>query len=70
MKKTQFGKPAHSVAMSLDTGCIVMLKTTNGKPQVMGSLTREDSLKFARGIIDWIPAAVQAPEPPKLSLVN
>ena len=72
MKKTQFPKPEYSVAMSLETGCIVMVRTTNDKQSVMGSLTREDSMKFAQGILDWRQETVlDAPkEPPKLSLVN
>ena len=53
MKKTHFPAPEYSVAMSLDTGCIVMIKTVNGKQQIMGSLTRDDSLKFAQGLFDW-----------------
>jgi hypothetical protein len=72
MKKTVFDKPAYSVAMSQDTGCIVMVKTTGRKVEVMGSLTHEDSLKFAQGILDWIPEAVRGIHDvqPPLKLVN
>jgi hypothetical protein len=58
--------------MSLETGCIVMVKTVNGKQQVMGSLSRDDSLKFAQGLFDWRQETVLdvEPEPPKLTLVN
>jgi hypothetical protein len=71
MKKTVFPKAAFSVAMSLETGCIVMVRARGDKQEIMGSLTREDSLKFAQGLLDWIPEAAQAPEPrPKLTLVN
>jgi hypothetical protein len=77
MKKTQFGKPEFSVAMSLETGCIVMVKMINDKQSVCGSLTRDDSLKFAQGILDWRAETVLdaqvvpvEPEKPKLTLVN
>jgi hypothetical protein len=71
MSKSQFDKPEFSVAMSLETGCIVMVRSLRSKQEVMGSLTRADSIKFAHGILDWAPEAVQAePEKPKLTLVN
>ena len=46
---------AFSVAMSADTGCIVMVRTNGKKATVIGSLTREQSLKFSRDLIDWSP---------------
>lgn len=46
-------KPDYSVAMSRDTGCVVMVRTNGTKATVIGSLTREDSLAFADGVIDW-----------------
>jgi len=75
VKKTQFGpKPEFSVAMSLETGCIVMVKTLGEKQAVVGSLTRDDSQKFAQALLDWRPETVldaqSEPEKPKLSLVN
>lgn len=57
MKKAK--KPAYSIAMSKDTGCIVMVRTNGTKATVIGSLTREDSLRFADGLIDWVPEAAQ-----------
>lgn len=76
-KKTEFtGRPSYSVAMSLDTGCIVMVKTTGSVTSVMGSLTREQSLKFCQDLIAWegkppIDQAVkEASQRPKLTLVN
>lgn len=56
MKKAK--KPQFSVAMSQDTGCIVMVRSNGAKVTVIGSLTRDDSLKFADSVIDW-----EAPEP-------
>ena len=74
MKKSQFDKPEFSVAMSLETGCVVMVRSLRSKQEVCGSLSREDSMKFALGILDWAPENVQAeppkPESPKLHLVN
>jgi hypothetical protein len=51
MKKLK--KPSYSVAMSKDTGCIVMIRTNGKTVTVIGSLTREDSLKFVRDIMEW-----------------
>lgn len=74
MSKSQFDKPEFSVAMSLETGCVVMVRSLRSKQEVCGSLTRADSIKFAQGILEWVPEAVQPdpppPEPPKLHLVN
>lgn len=65
MKKTVFDEPAYSVAMSQDTGCIVMVKTQGRKVTVIGSLTHEASIKFAHGVLQWMPEALRAhPEPP------
>lgn len=73
MKKTQFAKPEYSVAMSVETGCIVMVKKGPRGAEVIGSLSREDSLRFCQGLIEWIPEVLLAEsiaETPKLSLVN
>ncbi len=53
-------KPAYSVAMSKDTGCIVMVRTNGRNVTVMGSLTREDSLNFVKGILEWSEATIKA----------
>ncbi len=53
-------KPAYSVAMSKDTGCIVMIKTHGTSVSVMGSLTREDSLNFVKDILDWSDSTIKA----------
>lgn len=53
-KKSEFtGRPEFSVAMSQDTGCIVMVRKLGAKVNVMGSLTREQSVEFAKSLIDW-----------------
>jgi hypothetical protein len=58
VKKTVFKDPAaYSVAMSKDTGCIVMVRTNGPSVTVMGSLTREDSVKFCKELVEWAPDA-------------
>ena len=46
-------KVTYSVAMSKDTGCIVMVRTRGKAVEVMGSMTREDSVDFVKGILTW-----------------
>lgn len=58
-------KSAFSVAMSQETGCIVMVRTLGDRATIIGSLTREDSLAFADSVIDWeldVPAPLDAME--------
>jgi len=66
MKKTQFPNPAcYSVAMATETGCIVMVRDSGKERTVVGSLTREDSIRFANELLFWGNDAVQedSPEP-------
>lgn len=75
MKKTNFGgKRQYSVAMSQETGCIVMIQINPDESlKVMGSLDREQSLNLAHELIAWtasIDKAVDKAVKPKLSLVN
>ena len=59
-KKSEFtGRPAYSVAMSQEDGCIVMVKTNGKQVTIMGSLTRDMSLKFADSIQQWMPEALK-----------
>lgn len=53
-------KPQFSVAMSKDTGCIVMVRTNGKQVSVVGSLTREDSLNFVKDILEWSEATIKA----------
>jgi hypothetical protein len=46
-------KPNYAVAMSKDTGCIVMVKTNGKDITVMGSMSRDESLKFVKDILAW-----------------
>ena len=70
-KKSEFtGRPSYSVAMSQDTGCIVMVKTNGKDVTVMGSLTRDMSLKFADSIQQWMPEALKREPEPAVETVN
>jgi hypothetical protein len=46
-------KVIYSVAMSKDTGCIVMIRARGRQIEVMGSMTREDTVNFVKGILEW-----------------
>lgn len=54
-KPKRVTKSIFSVAMSQDTGCIVMVRTNGKQVTVIGSLTRNDSLAFADSVEDWEP---------------
>jgi hypothetical protein len=71
---------AYTIAVSKDTGCLVMLKiiparAADGTPRlkVIGSLSRKQSLELARDVAEWhldVPKVI-APQPKKLlTLVN
>jgi hypothetical protein len=63
-KKSEFtGRASYSVAMSKDTGCIVMVKTQGSQTSVMGSLDRDMSMKFADELLRWMPEALKRHEP-------
>jgi hypothetical protein len=53
-------KVTYSVAMSKDTGCIVMIRTRGKQVEVMGSMTRDDTLNFVKGIMEWSEATIKA----------
>ena len=46
-------KVTYSIAMSKEDGCIVMVRTRGKQVEVMGSMTREQSLDFVKGIMAW-----------------
>lgn len=56
-------KVTYSVAMSKDTGCIVMVRTRGKLIEVMGSMTREQSIEFVAGIMDWTREVIQEDRP-------
>jgi hypothetical protein len=57
----------YSVAMSKDTGAIVFLRTNGRQVTVIGSMTREDSMQFVRGILDWSKEVI-TDEAPRIAL--
>jgi hypothetical protein len=69
MKKTNFGPSGLdlSVAMSHETGCLVMVRDGN---RIVGSLTREQSVAFAESIIHFVPPIMAEPAKPRLTLVK
>ena len=71
MKKSEFtGRPAYSVAMSQEDGCIVMVKTNGKQVTIMGSLTRDMSLKFADSVLQWMPEALKRTPEPAVDAIN
>ncbi len=59
MKKTVFGEPEFSVAVSDETGCIVMVKTHGKDVMVIGSLTRDQTLHMMDTVQSWMPRALR-----------
>jgi len=53
MKKTHFPKESYSVAMSQETGCIVMIAGNDKSRRVVGSLDRDQSLNLAAEVGKW-----------------
>lgn len=53
-------EPEYTVAMSQETGAIVMIKTNGKKVTVIGSLSREDSLGFVKSIMEWSERTIQS----------
>lgn len=46
-------KVTYSVAMSKNDGCIVMVRTRGQQVEVMGSMSRDQSLEFVKSIMEW-----------------
>ena len=61
---------AYSVAMSKDTGCIVMVRTNGKSATVIGALSREDSLNFVRGIMEWAKETIRDDAPRIMTLTH
>ncbi len=53
-------KVTYSVAMSKETGTIVMVRTRGKAVEVMGSMTREDSVNFVKAILEWSDETIKA----------
>ena len=53
-------KVTYSIAMSKETGAIVMVRTRGKVVEVMGSMSREQSMDFVKGILEWSEATIKA----------
>lgn len=53
-------KVIYSIAMSKETGAIVMVRTRGKVVEVMGSMSREQSMDFVKGILEWSEATIKA----------
>ena len=53
----------YSVAMSKDHGTIVMVRTNGSKVTVIGAMSRQDSVDFVRGIMEWSDSTIKAEQP-------
>jgi hypothetical protein len=62
-------KVQYSIAMSKDDGCIVMVRTRGKQVEVMGSMTREQSMDLVKGILDWSKETIRA-EAPRIQQLN
>lgn len=62
-------KVTYSIAMSKETGCIVMVRTRGKQVEVMGSMTREQSLDFVAGIMEWTKEVIKE-DAPRIQRLN
>ena len=62
-------KVTYSIAMSKETGCIVMVRTRGKQVEVMGSMTREQSLDFVKGIMEWTKEVIKE-DAPRIQRLN
>jgi hypothetical protein len=62
-------KVQYSIAMSKDTGAIVMVRTRGQKVEVMGSMSRDQSMEFVQGIIEWSKETIRE-EAPRIMRLN
>lgn len=53
-------KVIYSIAMSKETGAIVMVRTRGKVIEVMGSMSREQSMDFVKGILEWSETTIKA----------
>lgn len=67
MKKPK--ESSYSVAMSKETGCIVMVRSNGKGLTVCGSMTREESLQFVRSIMEWADKTIKE-EAPRIQRLN
>ena len=53
----------YSVAMSKDHGTLVMVRTNGSKVTVIGAMSRQDSVDFVKGIMEWSDSTIKAEQP-------
>ena len=62
-------KVTYSIAMSREDGAIVMVRTRGQQVEVMGSMTREQSLDLVKGIMEWSKEVIEQ-ERPRIMQLN
>ena len=62
-------KVNYSIAMSKEDGCIVMVRTRGKQMEVMGSMSRQQSLDFVKGIMEWSHEVIEE-ERPRIMQLN
>ena len=63
MTKKRVNKSTFSVAMSKDTGCLVMVRTNGTQVTVVGYLSKDESMGMANALLSWSAEAVSVCEP-------
>ena len=56
-------KVQYSIAMSKTDGCIVMVRTRGKQMEVMGSMSRQQSLDFVKSIMEWSHEVIEEDRP-------
>ena len=59
----------YSVAVSKETGCIVMVRTNGKVISVVGSLDRKQTLGFVSQIMDWSDETIRE-DAPRIQRLN
>ena len=62
-------KVTYSIAMSKEDGCIVMVRTRGKQVEVMGSMTRDQSMDFVQGILEWTKEVIKE-DGPRIQRLN
>jgi len=59
----------YSIAMSKETGAIVMVRTNGKNVTVIGAMTREQSLDLVKGIMEWTEQTIRE-DAPRIQTLN
>jgi hypothetical protein len=62
-------KVSYAVAMSKETGAIVMVRTRGKQVEVMGSMDRQESLDFVKAILEWSKEVIRE-DAPRIQTLN